>query len=62
MAKSNYAFEKRQKEIAKKKKKEEKRLQKAGIDNSQPQDVQPISGNDDKEVTTGDTSQNNRSQ
>ncbi|MEE9422784.1 MAG: hypothetical protein V3V50_06465 [Gammaproteobacteria bacterium] len=62
MAKFNYAFEKRQKEIAKKKKKEEKRLQKAGIDNSQPQDVQPISGNDDKEVTTGDTSQNNRSQ
>ena len=52
MAKFNYAFEKRQKEIAKKKKKEEKRLQKAGIDNSQPQDVQPISGNDDKEVTT----------
>lgn len=28
MAKPNYAFEKRQKEIAKKKKKEEKRLQK----------------------------------
>jgi hypothetical protein len=29
MAKPNYSFEKRQKEIAKKKKKEEKRLQKA---------------------------------
>jgi hypothetical protein len=55
VAKSNYAFEKRQKEIAKKKKKEEKRLQKAGVDNSQPQDVQPISENDDKEVTTRDT-------
>ena len=55
MAKPNYAFEKRQKEIAKKKKKEEKRLQKAGIDNSESQDVQPISGNDDKAITTGDT-------
>ncbi len=55
MAKPNYAFEKRQKEIAKKKKKEEKRLQKAGVDDSQPQDVQPIFGNDDKPVTTDDT-------
>ncbi len=48
MAKHNYTFEKRQKEIAKKKKKEEKRLKKAGVDDNQPQDVQPISGNDDK--------------
>ena len=55
MAKPNYAFEKRQKEIAKKKKKEEKRLQKAGVNDSEPQDVQPTSGNDDKAVTTGDT-------
>ncbi|MEN8806323.1 MAG: hypothetical protein ABF291_02520 [Desulfobacterales bacterium] len=55
MAKPNYAFEKRQKEIAKKKKKEEKRLQKAGVDDSKPQDAQPILGNDDKAVTTGDT-------
>ena len=55
MAKTNYAFEKRQKEIAKKKKKEEKRLQKAGVDDNQSQDVQPVSGNDDKAVTTGDT-------
>lgn len=55
MAKPNYAFEKRQKEIAKKKKKEEKRLQKAGADNSESQDVQPIPGNDDKAVTPGDT-------
>ena len=30
MAKSNYTFEKRQKELAKKKKKEEKRLKKLG--------------------------------
>ena len=55
MAKPNYAFEKRQKEIAKKKKKEEKRLQKAGVDNSEPQDVQSIPENDDKEITTDDT-------
>ena len=55
MAKPNYAYEKRQKEIAKKKKKEEKRLQKAGVDDSQPQDVQPVSGNDDKTKTNGDT-------
>jgi len=54
VAKPNYAYEKRQKEIAKKKKKEEKRMQKARIDDSQPQDVQPILGNDDKAVTTGD--------
>ena len=54
MAKPNYAFEKRQKEIAKKKKKEEKRLRKAGLDDSQPQDVQPILGNKDKAVTTDD--------
>jgi len=55
VAKPNYVFEKRQKEIAKKKKKEEKRLQKAGVDDSEPQDVQPISGNDDEAVTTGNT-------
>ena len=50
MAKPNYAFEKRQKEIAKKKKKEEKRLQKAEADKSEPQDqdVQAIPVNDDK--------------
>ena len=48
MAKQNYAFEKRQKEIAKKKKKEEKRLKKSGVEDNQPQDVQPISGKDDK--------------
>jgi hypothetical protein len=55
VAKLNYAFEKRQKEIAKKKKKEEKRLQKAGVDDRQPQGVQPISEKDEKAVTTGDT-------
>jgi hypothetical protein len=54
VAKPNYAFEKRQKELAKKKKKEEKRLQKAAASASQSEDVQPISGNDDKSVATGD--------
>lgn len=53
MAKPNYAYEKRQKEIAKKKKKEEKRLQKAGVEVSEPQDVQPISGNGDEGKTSG---------
>ena len=55
MAKPNYAFNKRQKEIAKKKKKEEKRLQKIGVADNQSQDVQPISGNVDKATTTDDT-------
>ena len=54
MAKPNYNFEKRQKELARKKKKEEKRLQKARVNDSQPQDTQPISGKDDKAVPTGD--------
>jgi len=48
MVKPNYAFEKRQKELAKKKKKEEKRLQKSGVDDNQSQDVQPPSGRADK--------------
>ena len=52
MAKPNYNFEKRQKELARKKKKEEKRLQKARVDDNQPQNAQPISGNDDKAVPT----------
>jgi hypothetical protein len=55
MAKPNYAFKKRQKEIAKKKKKEEKLLQKKGVADNQSQDVQPVSGNVDKVATTGDT-------
>ena len=42
MVKSNYAFEKRQKEIAKKKKKEEKRLKKlaAATEDNQPSQAQ----------------------
>ena len=55
MAKINYAYEKRQKELAKKKKKEEKRLQKARVVDSEPQDVEPIPGDDDNAVTTNDT-------
>lgn len=43
MAKPNYSFEKRQKELAKKKKQEEKRLKKMAPQAEQPQDgmVQP---------------------
>ena len=46
MAKPNYAFEKRQKEIAKKKKKEEKRLQKAEANDNQPESIEPTSDDD----------------
>jgi hypothetical protein len=44
MAKPNYAFEKRQKEIAKKRKKEEKLQQKAAqhSDQTQPEPEQPV--------------------
>jgi hypothetical protein len=55
MTKPNYAFQKRQKEIAKKKKKEEKLLQKTGAADGESPDVQPISGNVDKVATTDDT-------
>ena len=55
MAKPNYSFEKRQREIAKKKKKEQKRQKKTGADDVRPQDVQPESGNEDKAPTTGNT-------
>jgi hypothetical protein len=47
MAKPNYGYEKRQREIAKKKKKEEKRLRKAGADQSTPEDAQSPSTADD---------------
>ena len=55
MAKPNYAFKKRQKEIAKKKKKEDKLLQKTRVADNQSQDVQPVSDNVDIGATTGDT-------
>ena len=54
MAKPNYNFEKRQKELARKKKKEEKRLRKVRIDDSQPEDTQPIPENDDNSVPNSD--------
>jgi hypothetical protein len=38
MAKTNYTFEKRQKELAKKKKQEEKRLRKTTPQGEQPQE------------------------
>ena len=38
MAKPNYAFEKRQRDLAKKQKKEEKLKRKTGTDDTQPQD------------------------
>jgi hypothetical protein len=41
MAKPNYTFEKRQKELAKKRKKEEKRQRKAGTPNELPPDSTP---------------------
>ena len=46
MARPNYAFAKRQRELAKKKKKEAKRLQKVGVGDSTPEDIQSTSGDD----------------
>ena len=43
MAKPNYTFEKRQKELAKKRKKEEKLKRKAGAPNELPTDDAPQS-------------------
>lgn len=48
MAKPNYAFAKRQRDLAKKQKKEEKRLRKTDTNEHQPQDVQPSQPEDDK--------------
>ena len=42
MAKPNYSFEKRQRELAKKKKKEEKLKEKAGRKAGSPQDDDPV--------------------
>ncbi len=50
MAKPNYAFAKRQRDLAKKQKKEEKRLRKAATNEDQPQDNQPPSTDVDKTV------------
>jgi len=50
MAKPNYAFAKRQRDLAKKQKKEEKRLRKTGTNADQPQDVASPPSGDDKTV------------
>ena len=54
MAKPNYNFEKRQKELARKKKKEEKRLRKVRVDDNQPNDTQPMLESDDNSVPISD--------
>jgi len=51
VAKPNYAFAKRQRDLAKKQKKEEKRLRKAGTKPDQPQDVPPTPPADENKVT-----------
>jgi hypothetical protein len=48
MAKTNYTFEKRQKELAKKQKQEQKRLKKATSQDEPPQDGQVSLPVDDK--------------
>jgi hypothetical protein len=55
MAKPNYAFEKRQRELAKKRKKEEKRLQKAGVGDAQSEDASTSSDTDDEAPKEGET-------
>jgi len=49
MAKPNFAFAKRQRDLAKKKKKEEKRLRKTTTNDDQPQKDQPLPTDVDKE-------------
>ena len=51
MAKPNYAFAKRQRDLAKKQKKEEKKQRKAGTPDNQPPEVQPPPSTDDKPPT-----------
>ena len=48
MAKPNYAFSKRQRDLAKKQKKEEKRLRKAGATDDKAPVAEPEPGTDDK--------------
>lgn len=48
MAKTNYTFEKRQKELAKKKKQEEKRQKKIAPQAGQPEDVITATPADEK--------------
>lgn len=51
MVKPNYAFAKRQRDLAKKNKKEEKRLRKIGTDETTPQETPPPPTADDKSVS-----------
>jgi hypothetical protein len=51
MAKPNYQFAKRQRDLAKKQKKEEKRLKKAGTKENQPEEGQPPVTGEDKTPT-----------
>ena len=51
MAKPNYAFAKRQRDLLKKQKKEEKRLKKTGSKDDQSPEAQPPVTGDDKPVT-----------
>ena len=53
MAKPNYAFAKRQKDLAKKQKKEEKRLRKIGTSETQPQEAQQLPLDDAKTMADG---------
>jgi len=50
MAKPNYAFAKRQRDLAKKQAKEEKRQRKTGAGDNPPQEVQPQPPSEDKPV------------
>lgn len=50
MAKPNYAFAKRQRDLAKKQKKEEKRQRKAGATDTQPPEVPPQAPSEEKTV------------
>ena len=50
MAKPNYAFAKRQRDLAKKAKKEGKRLRKSGTNETPHQEVPPPPTGDDKTV------------
>jgi hypothetical protein len=55
MAKPNYAFAKRQRDLAKKQKKEEKRLRKAGTAETEtpPQEGQPLPPDEVKPASEG---------
>jgi hypothetical protein len=53
MPKPNYAFAKRQKDLAKKQKKEEKRLRKIGTSDAQPQAAQQLPLDDAKTMVDG---------